>query len=135
MGPAGAGAAAKLVANLALMGSVALLGESLALADASGIDRDKAWSVLEKTPLAAQARRRRSAVETGYFPPRFALRLARKDPDLITDAAQRGGAELRIGAAVAAWLADAVADEFGELDYTAVLGHILSVSPRTGDVA
>ncbi|GII22752.1 NAD(P)-dependent oxidoreductase [Planosporangium mesophilum] len=134
VGQPGAGAAAKLVANFALMGSVALLGETLALADASGIDRDTLWRLLDTTPLAAQARRRRDAIETGRFPPRFALRLARKDADLITDAARSGGAELRIAGAVAAWLADAVAGGLGELDYTAVLGHIVSVSPRTGDV-
>jgi 3-hydroxyisobutyrate dehydrogenase/2-hydroxy-3-oxopropionate reductase len=133
VGPAGAGAAAKLVANLALMGSVALLGETLALADASGIDRDTAWRLLETTPLAAQARRRRAAVDTGRFPPRFALRLARKDAGLITDTARRSGADLRIGGAVAAWLADAVAGGLGDLDYTAVLGHIVSASPSTGD--
>lgn len=134
VGATGSGAAAKLVANFALMGSVALLGETLALADASGLDRDTAWSVLEMTPLDAQARRRRATVETRRFPPRFALRLARKDADLITGTGRRGGAELRIGAAVASWLADAAA-ESGDLDYTALLGHIVPACPRTGDPA
>lgn len=134
VGPSGAGAAAKLVANFALLGSVALLGEAVALADASGLDRDAAWSLLEMTPLAAQARRRRATIEAGRFPPRFALRLARKDAGLVAEAARRGGAEPRIGDAVAAWLADAVADGSGDLDYTAVLGHIVPASPRTGDV-
>ena len=38
---------------------------------------------------------------------------------------------LRIGGAVASWLADAAA-ESGDLDYTALLRHILSASPRPG---
>jgi 3-hydroxyisobutyrate dehydrogenase/2-hydroxy-3-oxopropionate reductase len=130
VGPSGAGAAAKLVANFALMGSVTLLAETLALADATGLDRDTAWRVLETTPLAAQARRRRAAIETGSFPPRFALRLASKDAGLIVEAARDGGVEPRIGAAVAAWLAGAVDDGLGDQDYTALLGHILEARGR-----
>jgi SAM-dependent methyltransferase len=81
VGALGSGAAAKLVANFALLGSVTLLGEALALADALGIDRDAAWDLLETTPLAAQAGRRRPAIEDGSYPPRFPLRrdVARRD--------------------------------------------------------
>jgi hypothetical protein len=43
--------------------------------------------VLEQTPLATQAARRRPLIESGQFPPRFALRHARKDADLIVEAA------------------------------------------------
>lgn len=135
VGPSGTGAAAKLAANFALMGSLALLGETLALADALDIDRDVAWGLLETTPLAAQARRRRTAIETRSYRPRFALHLARKDADLITDAAQRADLDLRIGPAVAAWLADAAAAGLEDMDYTAVLSHILSTIPRAGEPA
>jgi 3-hydroxyisobutyrate dehydrogenase/2-hydroxy-3-oxopropionate reductase len=131
MGPPGSGAAAKLAANYALMGSLAVLGETIALADALGIDRDATWRLLELTPLAAQARRRRSAIETGSYPPRFALRLARKDADLIADAAADRDVELRLGRALATWFADAAAAGLGDQDYTAVLGHILSAGSST----
>jgi 3-hydroxyisobutyrate dehydrogenase-like beta-hydroxyacid dehydrogenase len=133
VGPLGAGAAAKLVANFALMGSLAVLGETLALADALGIEPQATWDLLETTPLAAQARRRRPAIESNSYPPRFALHLARKDADLITDAADERGVELRMGRALAEWLSDGASAGLGEQDYTAILGHILSAAPGAGE--
>ena len=133
VGPLGTGAAAKLVANFALMGSLGVLGETLALADALGIEREATWELLEATPLAAQAQRRRPAIEVGSYPPRFALRLARKDADLITGAADERGVDLRLGRALAEWYSDAVSAGLGEQDYTALLGRILSAVPRAGE--
>lgn len=63
-GPLGSGAAAKLVANATLVGTISLLGETLALADALGLARETTWEVLASTPLGAQAARRRTAVES-----------------------------------------------------------------------
>lgn len=122
VGASGSGAAAKLVANSTLIGTIAVLGEAIALADALGLSRDAAFAVLGVSPLAAQAERRRSAVESGDYPPRFALRLARKDADLIADAVD---AELRAVAAARSWLVDADDAGAGDLDYSAVLARIL----------
>ncbi len=129
VGALGSGAAAKLVANFALLGSVTLLGEALALAGALGMDQDAAWDLLAATPLAAQAQRRRPAIEDGSYPPRFPLRLARKDAELIDSS----GLGLRIGRALAGWFADAAANGCADLDYTAVLGHVLAASRSAGD--
>jgi 3-hydroxyisobutyrate dehydrogenase-like beta-hydroxyacid dehydrogenase len=126
VGPAGTGAAAKLVANSALLGSLGVLGEAVALADGLGIPRDATWRVLATTPLAGQAERRRRAIEDGAYPPRFALALARKDADLIASATGAAGPDLRLAAAIRIWLADAEAAGLGARDYTAVLGHILA---------
>src|SRR6266487_2936160 len=63
LGPVGAGTAAKLVANTALVGVIGILGEALALAERLGLSRDAAFEVLGKTALAGQAERRRSADE------------------------------------------------------------------------
>jgi 3-hydroxyisobutyrate dehydrogenase/2-hydroxy-3-oxopropionate reductase len=128
VGPLGAGAAAKLVANAALLGVLAVLGESLALADGFGLPRDAAFEVLAATPLATQAARRRDAVEAGSYTPRFPLCLARKDSDLVADAAAAAGVELRVAAAVRSWLADADRIGWGECDYTAVLAQILGAA-------
>jgi 3-hydroxyisobutyrate dehydrogenase len=124
-GPLGSGTAAKLVANSALFGVLGVLGESVALAERLGLDRRTAFDVLATTPLAAQAERRRPAVDAGTYPPRFALSLARKDAGLVLDAAERRGARLRLAAAVASWLADAEATGRGEQDYTAMLAQIM----------
>jgi 3-hydroxyisobutyrate dehydrogenase len=125
VGPVGAGTAAKLVANTTLVGIIGVLGEALALADGLGLSRETTFEVLGKTALAQQAERRRAAVESGEFPPRFALYLARKDADLIIEAAARTGTELRLTEAARSWLADAEAAGLGDSDYSAVLARIL----------
>jgi 3-hydroxyisobutyrate dehydrogenase/2-hydroxy-3-oxopropionate reductase len=131
VGPVGAGSAAKLVANAALLGTIGMLGEVLALADALGLDRTAAWSVLAKTPVAAQAERRRESIETANYPARFSLALARKDADLIAEAAAAAGVDLRVAAATRTWLADAQAAGRGRDDYSAVLAHILDTAHRS----
>lgn len=125
VGPLGAGAAAKLVANATLLSTLGVLGESLALADGLGLSRDAAFAVLAATPVAAQAERRRAAIESGEYPSRFSLSLARKDADLISEAARVARVELRLSEAVRTWFADAEAADWGDLDYTAVLAKIL----------
>lgn len=125
VGPLGAGAKAKLVANASLIGVLGLLGEVLALADGLGLPRDTAFAVLSRTPLAAQAERRRPVVEQGDQPVRFALSLARKDAGLITSAAVDRGLDLRLLPAAADWLRQAEASGRGHQDYAAVLREIL----------
>jgi 3-hydroxyisobutyrate dehydrogenase-like beta-hydroxyacid dehydrogenase len=124
-GDVGAGAAAKLVANSTLFGVLTVLGEAVALADGLGLDRDATFEVLARTPLAAQAERRRQALERGSYPPRFALSLARKDAELVAEAARAAGVDLPVAAAALAWLTAAVEAGAGESDYTAVLDTIV----------
>jgi 3-hydroxyisobutyrate dehydrogenase-like beta-hydroxyacid dehydrogenase len=132
LGPVGAGTAAKLVANTTLVGVIGILGEALALAEALGLSRDAAFEVLGKTALADQAERRRPAVESGEYPPRFALYLARKDADLILEAAAKTGTELRLTKGAREWLADAESAGLAEADYSAVLVRILEeVKPES----
>jgi 3-hydroxyisobutyrate dehydrogenase-like beta-hydroxyacid dehydrogenase len=119
VGPSGSGAAAKLVANSTLVNVIGAIGEALALAEALGLSRETAFEVLGTTALAAQAERRRPALESGEFPPRFPLRLARKDADLIAEQ----GLDLRLTMAARSWLAEA---GDGDRDYSAVLLRILS---------
>jgi 3-hydroxyisobutyrate dehydrogenase/2-hydroxy-3-oxopropionate reductase len=128
VGPPGAGAAMKLVANSTLAGLMSLIGEALALADGFGLHRETAFRILAETPLGAQAERRREALTTMSFPPRFALRLAHKDARLVVDEASAGGTDVRIAAAVSSWFADAERAGAGTDDYTAVLAFILGQS-------
>lgn len=125
VGSLGAGAAAKLVANSTLFGTLGLLGEALALAQGLGLSRNTAFDVLAATPLAAQARRRRRAIEADDYPLHFPLALARKDADLIAEAATAVAIDLRIATAARTWLADAEATGWGDRDYSAVLAHII----------
>jgi 3-hydroxyisobutyrate dehydrogenase-like beta-hydroxyacid dehydrogenase len=121
VGPVGAGSAAKLVVNAVLVGIITVLGESLALGKELGLPEDVTFDVLGTTALAEQARRRRVALESGEFPPRFALSLARKDGDLILEI----DPDLRVVAAAREWLAEAEQGGHGRADYSAVLAQIL----------
>jgi 3-hydroxyisobutyrate dehydrogenase/2-hydroxy-3-oxopropionate reductase len=130
VGPVGAGTVAKLVANATLVGLIGVLGEALLVADSLQLPRERTFEVLAVTPLAAQAERRRPAVEAGEYPPRFTLSLARKDADLILAAVP----QLRLVAAARDWLADAEAAGLGDRDYSAVLALMLD-SSATGSHA
>lgn len=125
VGPLGSGAAAKLVANSVLLAVLTAVGEALALADAAGLSRETAFEVLATTPLAEQAERRRPSLEGEDQPKRFALRLARKDADLILDAARATGLALKLAEAARDWLTAAEDGGLGEQDYSAVLRYML----------
>jgi 3-hydroxyisobutyrate dehydrogenase-like beta-hydroxyacid dehydrogenase len=129
VGPLGSGAAAKLVANTTLVGTIGVLGEALALADGLGLSREKAFEVLAATPLGQQAERRRESIESGEYPPRFALYLARKDAELVVAAAREAGVDLRLTEAARSWLAEAEEEGLGDRDYSAVLARILERHP------
>ena len=127
VGEVGAGSAAKLVANFTLFGVLGIIGEALVAADALGLSRESAFDVLAATPIAAQAERRRPAIEAGEYPPRFALSLARKDVELLTAAA--AGLDLRVLEAARSWLVDAESAGRGREDYAAVLAQITGAQP------
>lgn len=126
VGPLGAGASAKLVANATLFGTMALLGEVVALADGLGLSRDVTWDLLSATPLAGPAERRRPSIEDGHYPLRFALALARKDSQLIIDAATQGGVDVPVLEAARAWLVEADEAGFGDRDYSTLLAKIIA---------
>jgi len=121
----GSGSAAKLMANSTLFGTLGVLGEAIALGDALGLSRPTTFAVLATTPSASQAARRRNTIESRNYPPRFPLALARKDADLILAAAAEAGVDLRLATAAASLLAAAETMGLGDLDYSALLGHIL----------
>jgi 3-hydroxyisobutyrate dehydrogenase-like beta-hydroxyacid dehydrogenase len=122
IGSIGAGTAAKLVANSTLLGALGVLGEALAVGQKLGLPREVTFEVLAATPIAAQAERRRPAIESGEFPARFAMRLALKDANLILEAS---GTELRVNEAVREWLAEANEASWGDKDYSALLAWVL----------
>jgi 3-hydroxyisobutyrate dehydrogenase/2-hydroxy-3-oxopropionate reductase len=133
VGPLGSGVAAKLVANSTLVGVIGVLGEALLLADVVGLPREVAFDVLATTALAGQVERRRSQIESGEYPPRFALALARKDAELIAEAAADAAADLRVLEAARSWLAEAQDDAgWGDQDYASVLAYILGSRSGSG---
>jgi 3-hydroxyisobutyrate dehydrogenase-like beta-hydroxyacid dehydrogenase len=133
IGRSGTGAAAKLLANAALFMAVAAVGEALEFGRRVGLGDDVVDKVLETTPLAAEAARRRPLLEAGDYPTRFSLALAAKDARLILDAASASAAgPLRLIEGVQEWLAKAEQEGRGGQDYTAMLATITTSQPGGG---
>jgi 3-hydroxyisobutyrate dehydrogenase-like beta-hydroxyacid dehydrogenase len=131
-GPLGSGAAAKLVANATLVGSLTLLGETIALADRLGLGRRLTMDILALTPLGLASKRRREQLENDDFPLRFRLALARKDAELIQEAAQAAHADARVLGAAATWFADAEEAGLGDRDYSEILRLITRETSASG---
>lgn len=124
LGPLGSGAAMKLVVNAALVSLMATLGEALALADALGLPEAAALDVLADSPIGVTTRGKRPLIESGRYPANFTLALAVKDAGLVTAAAQRRGGPARMAAAALSYLEEAAGAGLGDLDYSAVVGHL-----------
>lgn len=112
-GPAGSGAARKIVLISGAIAGVTLVGELLAVADAMGVPRDAALDGLAAGPLAGAVARVRS---TGG---NYAVWLAAKDLGLATDAA-----DLPQLAAARDWLRAAAAEGAADEDLRYVIDHI-----------
>jgi 3-hydroxyisobutyrate dehydrogenase-like beta-hydroxyacid dehydrogenase len=131
IGPPGSGAAMKLVANSTLGALVATLGEALALGDTLALDEELVLDVLMATPMAIVIERQRAMIESGSYPRAFALSLARKDLNLVAEAAAARERQLRVATASEAWLEDAERAGLGDLNYSAVVAYIRG-NPATG---
>ncbi len=119
VGEAGSGSRLKLVLNTWILSVVEGLGETIGLARALGVDPQGFFEAVEGGPLAmGYADVKGGAMIADEFPPSFALSLARKDADLVLEAA--ADLELPVARAVAAQLARAEEQGLGEEDMAAV---------------
>lgn len=124
LGPLGAGAAMKLVANSVLGAVMTALGEALALADAQGLDEATVLDILAESPIGPTVKSKRDKIESGEYPPNFKLSLAAKDLRLVSRAAEREGADVRLARAAQHWFEAADEAGLGHLDYSAVIAHV-----------
>ena len=128
VGDLGAGQAAKIVNNVAVITSIALVGEAVGLAERLGIARADAFDLLEQTYLGEVVRYVRARMEPGDFAPRFKADLAWKDLRLALEG-DAGGPELRTVAAAASWYGDVEALGLADLDFTVVAAVALGERP------
>jgi 3-hydroxyisobutyrate dehydrogenase len=124
IGPLGAGASMKLVANSTLGALMSGLGEALSLAEGLGLNTSAVLDVLADSAIGVTVRSKREHIDSGVYPPRFKLTLAAKDLRLVTEAAEAADSDLRVARAARSWLEDADRVGLGELDYSAVTAHI-----------
>src|SRR5438552_2830536 len=85
VGGPGAGAAMKLVANLALGASIAAVGEALALGEALGLGRASLLDMLEGSQLGPVVHGKRANIESGQYPRTFKLRQPAKDLRMVIE--------------------------------------------------
>jgi 3-hydroxyisobutyrate dehydrogenase-like beta-hydroxyacid dehydrogenase len=124
LGPTGAGAAMKLVANSTLAGLMSLAGEALALGDGFGLDQQRVVSALLDSPIGPALERKLDKIEADRYDPSFRLSLMLKDMLLVRDAAQRRDVELRVVEGATRWIEEAQQDGLGGCDYSAVVAEV-----------
>jgi 3-hydroxyisobutyrate dehydrogenase-like beta-hydroxyacid dehydrogenase len=123
-GPQGAGAATKLVANLALVDAMVAFGEALALAEAMALEQGLVMDVLAESPIGGIVHAKRADVESAHYPASFKLALATKDMTLVESAAHGLGLELPLTSAAREWMEKALSEGAGEFDFSAVAATI-----------
>lgn len=130
LGPLGAGASMKLVANSTLGALMCGLAEALALADAFGLDEVAVLDILAGSPIGRTVGSKRPLIEGGsYQPANFKLSLAAKDLGLVVQAAEAAGIDLRLAIAARSWFDRADAAGLGSLDYSAVIAAARGTDP------
>jgi len=121
VGPVGSGARIKLMVNLAIGLNRAVLAETLALADASGINLQTALEVLKVTPAYSAAMDVKGEKMIAQdFTPQARLRQHRKDVELIRNLAEQHDQKLPLSDLHAAILDKAINAGLGDLDNSAV---------------
>lgn len=122
LGEAGAGSRLKLVVNNWIAGLLGTLGETVALARATGVDPQRFLESIGGGPLdLPYAHVKGKMMLDGDYPTSFSARLARKDMGLVLDAARSGGLEPSITEAVARYFENAIEAGHGEEDMAAIL--------------
>jgi len=121
LGPTGSGAVMKLVNNFLSGVQAAALGQAVAFAEAAGLDRDVAMSVVTNgapgSPLVKMVGPRMIVRDYGV---NFMLSLMRKDMSYAVAEAARHGVDLTLAAAARDAYDRAIAAGFGEQDFAAV---------------
>jgi 3-hydroxyisobutyrate dehydrogenase-like beta-hydroxyacid dehydrogenase len=126
VGPSGAGAAAKVLNNYAVITLVSVMAEALVLAEALGIERAAALEILGGTPLAKTVEHQWPRA-SGEAKASFPMRLAAKDLRLAVGAARDAGRAVPLAEEALARLEGALRDGMGDDDQARVVGAILDV--------
>jgi 3-hydroxyisobutyrate dehydrogenase len=121
LGEAGAGTRMKLVVNHWLLSLTTALAEALALADALGLDGARFLEVIEGGPVDAGYAQLKGRMMLAHdYEPSFPLSLARKDADLVGEAAAASDLALALNEAVRARFAAAERAGHADDDMAAV---------------
>ena len=121
LGPAGASSRLKVVTNNWIVGLLGLLAETIALAEATGVDPSRFLEVIQGGPLdLPYAQMKGQMMIDEEFPTSFSASLARKDASLVLGAAEASGLRVPLAEAVATRFDEAINAGHGEEDMAAV---------------
>src|ERR687885_525352 len=121
VGPAGAGSRLKLVTNSWLVGLLGVLAETISLARAVGVDPARFLEAIEGGPLGAPyAQMKGQMMIDEEFPTSFSVDLARKDANLVLEAARAHDLHLPVAEAINARFKEAIDEGYGQEDMAAI---------------
>jgi len=121
LGEAGDGSRLKLVVNNWIVGLLGVLAETVAFAEATGVEPARFLETIEGGPLGLPyAQMKGSMMIEEDFPTSFSANLARKDASLVLDAARAHDLRLGIAEAVTARFDEAIQAGHGDEDMAAV---------------
>jgi 3-hydroxyisobutyrate dehydrogenase len=132
LGPAGAGTRLKLVTNDWIVGAVAVLAETMALADALGVDGGVFLEAIARTAVdMGYAQIKGRMMVEGAYPASMPLVHAAKDARLAVEAAERHGLEHTVTRAAAHLLERGAARGDAAADMAAVFGAAAERAARS----
>jgi 3-hydroxyisobutyrate dehydrogenase len=121
LGPAGAGSRLKLVTNNWIVGLLGALAETISFAEALGVDPNRFLEVIEGGPLGVPyAQMKGQMMIEEEFPTSFSANLARKDANLVLQAAEANGLRLPLTEAAASHFDEAIDAGHGEEDMAVI---------------
>jgi 3-hydroxyisobutyrate dehydrogenase len=121
LGPVGSGALMKLINNFVCGVQAASFAEALSMIDAGGLDRAKAVSILTNgAPGSGIVKRMAERISASDFTPNFALCWMAKDIAYAVAEASKNGISLQTAAAALSVFKQAIAEGYGEEDFSAV---------------
>ncbi|MCI4323468.1 MAG: NAD(P)-dependent oxidoreductase [Thermoplasmata archaeon] len=122
LGPVGRGSAMKLINNLLTVGHLALLGEALALGDANELDPATVIDLLlDGGGRSRMLEQKADQLRSRQYAPRFRLRLASKDADLVATMMEQAHLAAPMARAIRAQYRLAIRAGRAEEDFSAVV--------------
>lgn len=118
----GAGTRMKLVLNHWVVALVEGVAETVLLAEALGLDPQRFLDIIDGGPMGPPyAKLKATNMLERRYEPTFSLKLARKDADLITAAAEAAGIDLPLPRVISERMGAAIDAGHGEEDLSAVV--------------
>lgn len=131
LGENGSGHAMKLAMNLQIAMLALSLSESITLIRGTGLDPEIFLEILNSTYFkTGMSVNKGPKMIKGDFKPTFTLKMMKKDLDTINETAEKFNLSLPMTTLANKLYQDAIANGFGELDYTGILEFVKKISKK-----